>query len=388
MAVSHDDRRQSERRPALVVLHVAEPTHAGVSNVAGSLVSDQCARSWRVSVAAPPDSELIDAARRVGAQVHSWRAVREPGRVVIDETRRLARVVARVRPDLVHLHSAKAGLAGRLAIRGAIPTVFQPHAWSFQAAAGLVFLASRSWERWAARWTDVILCVSADERDLGIREGIDARWAVIPNGVALDVFAPATPAERAQARRALGLPDGPVVLTVGRLSPQKGHDVLLRAWAHVRRASPEATLVLVGDGPDEPALRALAGPGVVFAGRRSDVGHWLAAADVVAIPSRWEAGLPLVAMEAMARGRPVVACDVAGVREGLGHGGGVVIPSEDPPALAHALLQRLTAPDLAAAEGSAGRRHVEAAHDVRVAAEHTANLYAEVLTRRGMSRPR
>ncbi|NEA48622.1 glycosyltransferase, partial [Streptomyces sp. SID10815] len=69
-----------------------------------------------------------------------------------------------VRPDLVHAHSAKAGLAGRLAVRGRIPTVFQPHAWSFEAVGGATAALALRWERWGTRWAARTVCVSEAER--------------------------------------------------------------------------------------------------------------------------------------------------------------------------------------------------------------------------------
>ncbi|MCF2435668.1 glycosyltransferase [Streptomyces thinghirensis] len=80
-----------------------------------------------------------------------WPATRSPGPALVSEVRRLARVIEDVRPDLVHAHSAKAGLAARLAVRGRVPTVFQPHAWSFEAVGGAGAALALGWERWGVR---------------------------------------------------------------------------------------------------------------------------------------------------------------------------------------------------------------------------------------------
>jgi glycosyltransferase involved in cell wall biosynthesis len=146
---------------------------------------------------------------------------------------------------------------------------------------------------------------------------------------------------------------------------------------------PEAQLVLVGDGPDRSALEAMGVPRVTFAGDVDDVGPWLAAADVTVIPSRWEAGLSLVAMEAMARARSVVASAVAGMAEGLEGGCGAVVPIEDADALADALAERLLDPELADREGAAGRRRIEERYDVRAASARMAEVYERVLAERG-----
>ncbi|KIF05101.1 glycosyl transferase family 1, partial [Streptomyces sp. RSD-27] len=104
-----------------------------------------------------------------------------------------ARLIRRVRPDLLHAHSAKAGLAGRMAVRGSLPTVFQPHAWSFDAVGGTTAALALRWERAGARWAHRVLCVSEAERRAGEAEGVTARWAVIRNGVDLAHFRPAHP---------------------------------------------------------------------------------------------------------------------------------------------------------------------------------------------------
>lgn len=360
------------------VLHVTQPTVAGVPVVVRDLVTNQHACGWDVAVAAPADGDLPGWLSELGVPHLPWQASRDPGRTVPDEVRRLRRLIDEVDPDLVHLHSAKAGLAGRLALRGRRPTVFQPHAWSFEAVTGPVARVARGWERFASRWTHLVVCVSEDERRRGEEVGVRARTLVLPNGIDLGRYRVADGAERGTTRRDLGLEDRPTVVCIGRLARQKGQDVLLDALPALRTRVPDAQLVLVGDGPDADALRARAAPGVVFTGSRSDVRPWLTAADVVALPSRWEAGLSLVAMEAMALGRPVVSADVAGARNGLA-GAGAVVPREDAAALANALAARLEDPSLAEHEGRAGRLTVESSHDLVVTSRRMRHAYETVL---------
>jgi glycosyltransferase involved in cell wall biosynthesis len=365
------------------VLHVAQPVDAGVPGVAAALVADQVARGWRVSAASPPGWDLHAAATELGAQWLPWPAARNPGLSTAGETRQLARIVKEVDPTLVHLHSAKAGLAGRLAIRGRRATVFQPHAWSFDAAAGATGSGAAVWERFAARWTDVIVCVSANERGRGQEVGVSGRYEVIPNGVDLTRWAPGSEDDRTAARTTLGVDAGvPLAVAVGRLAQQKGQDVLLSAWTGVLERLPNAELVLVGDGPMRSALEAAETRRVRFAGDAEDVRPWLAAANVTVIPSRWEAGLSLVAMEAMATSRSVVATDIAGMGEGLGGGSGAVVPVEDADALGAALTERLADPSLADREGSAGRRRVEERYQLGAASARMADLYERVVANR------
>jgi glycosyltransferase involved in cell wall biosynthesis len=367
----------------LSVLHVSQPVGVGVPDVVAALVRDQVARGWNVFVASPPEERPLRAAVLAAGATHAeWRASRTPGRGLVSEIAELRRIVSRAAPELIHLHSSVAGLDGRLLLRGSLPTVFQPHGWSFHALRGRLRAVGVAWERLGARWADEIICVSEDERDVGKRAGISGRWRLIKNGVDLHVFAEAGPEARSSARERLGLaPDDPMVVCVSRLSQQKGQDMLVQSWPLVRREVPEARLFLIGDGPQLDELRRTAGAGVTFTGRRNDVPDWIAAADVVALPSRWE-GMSLAMLEAMARGRSVVSTDVGGARETIGERAGAVVAREPRP-FASALIERLLDPGRAAAEGAHGRRIVEAGHDLRKTADEVAATYLEILERRG-----
>ena len=364
-------------RGPLSILHVSQPTDGGVAGYVADVVADQVARGWQVVVASPSWGDLGARIEAAGAKHVDWTAGRAPGPGAFLDARRLARIVADVEPDLVHLHSSKAGLAGRLALRGRLPTIFQPHAWSFEAVRGPIRAAALTWERRAGPW-GTILCVSEGERRRGEEHGIEGDWRVILNGVDLDQWPEASSAERDAARRSLELEDAPTVVCVGRLCRQKGQDVLLEAWPEVAPRVPDAQLVLVGDGPDAKKLRRAAGEGVRLVGRRADVASWLAAADVVAQPSRWE-GMSIGMLEAMATGRSIVASDVPGAGEALGGDAGALVPPEDPAALANALSERLLDPAKAAVEGRRARERVERSHDLRAMTAALAELYEELL---------
>ncbi|MFG2114158.1 glycosyltransferase family 4 protein [Streptomyces sp. NPDC048718] len=397
------------------VLHAVQPGDGGVARVVTDLVGAQRAAGLRIAVACPPGTELAAAAGAAGAVVYPWRAGREPGPRLFAETRELGRLIRTVRPALVHAHSAKAGLCARLAVRGRIPTVHQPHAWSFEAVTGVTAALARGWERWAAaRWTARLVCVSEAERRTGEEAGIRAPWSVIHNGVDTRHFAPdargaaargntepgATAARGDSAHLAPSGEDfpgtdstgtdstgtGPLVVCVGRLCRQKGQDVLLAAWPAVTEAVPGARLVLVGDGPDAARLRAAAGsgPSVRFTGAVADPVPWYRAADLVVLPSRWE-GMALAPLEAMACGRPVVLGDVAGARESLppGHAAPCLVPPGDPAALAAALGRLLARPALRHTLGREAREHVLSRFDVRRTGAAVAELYRELAGVRG-----
>ena len=355
------------------VLHVVEALDGGIGRYIATLAGAQCAAGWDVTVAAPAGGPWGAAVQESGARLLAWEATAQPGWTVVRECRALARLVRTVEPTVVHLHSSKAGLVGRLVVRRRRPTIMQPHSWSFYAVTGPIRRATLAWERFAARWADVVLCVSRAEAEAAAQQRIRATCAVIPNGVDLVANPPASEADRTTARARFGLPpDTPLVVCIARLHRQKGQHRLLDAWPLVRREVPGARLVLVGDGPDAAGLRARAVDGVELVGASSEVRQWFAAADVVAAPSTWE-GMSLSVLEAMAAARPVVATDVPGMRELVTDSVGALVPLDDPDALAAALTARLRDRERADGEGRAGRRLVEQEHDL---ADHLSAVLA------------
>ncbi|CCH33206.1 glycosyltransferase [Actinosynnema sp. NPDC047251] len=356
------------------IVHVTQPVEAGVAAVVLELAVAQRETGWEVDVVCPP-GWLADRLRDVRIPVHDWPAGRSPGPGTVSETARLRRILAVLDPDAVHLHSSKAGLAGRLAVRGTRPTIFQPHLWSFQTARGLLRRACAAWERYAARWTDQLVCVSDDELTAGRDLGVDTAAEVVCNGVDTTVLRPRS---RVAARMRLGLPDLPTAVCVGRIAPLKGQDQLLKAWPAVLERVPDARLVLVGDGPMRDRWQASGDhPSVRWWGHDTAVADFYTAADVVVLPSRAE-GMALVPLEAMASGRTVVAFDVGGVRQSVGEAGAVV-PAGDVPALAEAVAARLADPVLAADEGLTGRRRAEVLFDSARVSDQIATLVEKLV---------
>jgi glycosyltransferase involved in cell wall biosynthesis len=377
--VNDEIRRQAPiNDSSFHVLHVTQPTDGGVATYVRGLIRDQTTRGWRVSLACPVGSLQEQARIGGGVSVLAWEATRDPGPSVGREVQALRLLMRMLQPDLIHLHSSKAGLIGRLAAVGrGVPVLFQPHGWSFDAVAGSLRLASMLWERLGGRMCERIISVSEAERERGWRAGIKARIEVVLSGVSTDVLrAVARRKPRSAARAELGLPAGPLVVCVGRLCEAKGQDLLLAAWPRIVDLVPSAHLVLVGEGTDTARLRMPAGAGVLLAGRQEDVSPWLTAADVVVAPSRRE-GLSLAVLEAMAVGRPVVATDVDGMRESLG-ASGCVVPPGDPVALVAPVVARLQDPDLAAAEGTIASQRARELFDVRRTYDMLARLYQDV----------
>ncbi|MHA3701553.1 glycosyltransferase family 4 protein [Jatrophihabitans sp. YIM 134969] len=342
------------------IVHVTQPVEAGVAVVVAGLADHQARAGHDVTVICPGGASVGGPLAELSGRVRlvDWQASRSPGPSSFTEAVALRRLVRSTGADVLVLHSAKAGLAGRLAVRGRIATVFVPHAWSFEAVTGPVATLTVAWERLAQRWTRTTVCVSAAEQRRGTRHGVGSDAVVIANGVDTDRF---TPGSRHDARATLGLPEVPTVVCVGRLTRQKGQDRLLAAWPAVRERCPDAHLVLVGDGPDRASLQAAPVQGVTFVGA-ADPRLYLQAADLACLVSRWEAGA-LVPLEAMASGRSVVAVDVTGVRDALAGFGTVVGAGDDDAsitALARALSDRLLDPAGTSEQGRQAREHAVA----------------------------
>ncbi|MBN2084382.1 MAG: glycosyltransferase family 4 protein [Anaerolineales bacterium] len=204
---------------------------------------------------------------------------------------------------------------------------------------------------------------------------------VVPYGI--DADARARAAHPNLFRRAIGAEAEPIVGFVGRLTRQKGVDVLLRAFARVEKRHPEARLVLAGDGPDRPALERLARSlglrRVMFLGWRNDVADIMSDISLLAVPSRWE-GFGLVALEAMALGKPVVAARVSALPEIVAaEETGLLVSSGSETELAEALLSLLLDPARAGRMGRAGKARVIKEFPVGRMAQWTAEIYHKVI---------
>jgi glycosyltransferase involved in cell wall biosynthesis len=261
----------------------------------------------------------------------------------------LWRLMRRGRFALVHTHTSKAGLLGRVAARlaGVPRLVHTAHGHVFYGYYGPALSRLFVWlERWAARFTDRLIALTEAEMADQLRFGVGpaAKFAIIHSGVDFTPFHLPGP-ERRQVRAELGIdPDGLVIGTLGRLTPVKGQSHLLAAFAQVRRQVEGAWLLLVGDGEEAAALRALArrlgvGERAVFAGWRTDVPALLRAMDIFAFPSLNE-GMGKALVEAMYAGLPVVATRVGGIPELVRHGAeGLLVAPGRPAELAAALLE-------------------------------------------------
>ncbi len=232
------------------------------------------------------------------------------------------------------------------------------------------------------RRADLLLPVSRYTASLLVPFGVPAtRIQIVNNGTDPDVFFPVDAAQCAALRARLGVP-GPMLLTVSRLVGRKGVNTVLEALPDVLRAHPGASYVVAGDGPDRDALVALASQlglaeHVHFLGRipYAELRTLYAAADVFVLPARESRpdveGFGIVFLEAGACSTPVIGADTGGIPDAIEHGRtGLLVPPDDPAALAQALGELLGSPDSAAAMGAAGRKRVEETFNWQRAADH------------------
>lgn len=289
----------------------------------------------------------------------------------VSDVRALAGLRAAIRsfrPEVVHTHSSKAGILGRVAARlERVPVVVHTvHGFGFtplQKAPMRCVL--RTAEKQLARWTDHFITVSESNRKRGIELGIfdDQRVTVIRAGIDLRRFRSADGAEAARA--GLGLPPGvPLVTQIGNFKPQKGPLDFVRMAAAVRGRHPDARFVMVGDGPLLGAAKQLAedldlGGRLIFCGWHDDVPALLAATSVSVLTSYHE-GLPCSVVESLAAGVPVVATAVDGTVEVVRSGdNGFLAPAGDVEGLAGAVCRILDEPDLRAALAARAREGLQ-----------------------------
>jgi glycosyltransferase involved in cell wall biosynthesis len=342
---------------------------------------------------------VVEDARRRGCRIVDVPGLQRevaPGRDLM-ALARLIRLMRGERVVLVHTHTSKAGFLGRLAARLArVPAVVhQPHGHIFYAYYGPRLTALYvALERLAARWTDRIVTLTERGTEEHLAQGIGHRrqFVAIPSGVPTAELAARAPA-RADARARLGLDAGDfVIVSVGRLVPVKGFDLLVAALVRVLDEVPTARVLLVGEGPEQAALAAqaaalgLAGR-VRLDGAVSGAGggllDYLAAADVCAAPSRNE-GMGRALVEAMALGVPVVGAAVGGIPAVIGADeAGRLVPPGDPAALAAALVELGRDPGLRTKLGQAARARAEL-FSAAVAHGRLVALYGRLLEDKGL----
>lgn len=278
------------------------------------------------------------------------------------------------RTTLVHAHAAKAGVLARLVARCVRrPVVYTPHGFPF---VGEVSLFRRRFglavERALAPSTAALICVCDFERKLALQNRLrPSRIALVHNG-----SPPCSDGDLAE------MPEGLIVGTLSVLRRQKALDCVLDAMPAITAAVPDAKLVVVGNGPAEPELRAHAvnlGLDVTWLPFEAPAARYLRSFDVFVLSSAWEA-FPISVLEAQACGVPQVVSAVGGLRESVVPETGVLVLPRSPAALAEGVIHLLRDPQRRAAMSEASRRrHAQRFTVERMVAE-TAAVYDRVLT--------
>jgi glycosyltransferase involved in cell wall biosynthesis len=355
------------------LLHISQPTDYGVGHCVRDLVRFGQGAGHEVTVACP-SGDLADWARADGAHWVELPMRRSPGPADIMAAARVHRVVEEA--DVVMLHSSKAGVLGRcnnLVPRARRPCIFVPHGWSWHVG-GPAAPVYRMIERLLAREADAIIAVSDDDYAVGRSVlGAGTPLRMIRNGVDTDLFTP----DGLVAQRPSG---GPLLVCVGRLSAAKGQVDALRALTMLQDTT--ATLRLVGVGEDDGMLRSLAGElgiaeRVQFIGSVADPRPHYRAADMVLVPSRWDAQ-SRVLLEAMACGSAIIATAVPG-SSALADAG-VRVPSGDPARLAEAVDELLDRPDRRRELGALARRQAVERFGLAAVASEWRSLWEEAVS--------
>lgn len=279
--------------------------------------------------------------------------------------------------DLLHSHKFGSNAWGALLARTArLPLVVHEHNFSERPSATRRLVD----RRWIARTASRVLCVSDSVADVERACGVPERLIdVVPNGVRLGAAWP-----RGAARAELDLPAASFTIgIVGRLRPEKAHEVLLHAVARMAHGGRDVRLCVVGDGPRRVELQLLAARlgidgRVTWAGERRDAATLAAAFDAAVVCSHWE-GLPLAALEAMAAAVPLVATRVGGLPLLLEEGAGVLVPTADAGAIALELSRLMDDERHRAAVGAAGRDRVEAHYSFESMVRRVEQVYVHVL---------
>jgi glycosyltransferase involved in cell wall biosynthesis len=368
-----DTNQQASSGSIRVLYIINDLGAAGAERSLAAMAPHYAARGIRLDVAYLLDVPGVqDDLEAAGARLFSLEgAGGRPG-----WARRARTLIADRHPDLVHTTLFEADVAGRIgATLAGVPVVsslVNVHYGDDQAAApGL-----RRWKVRAAQLVDAATArrvvrfhaISrhvADEMARRLRVRRD-RIDVIPRGRDPVRLGRRDPLRRARVRAALGVDERtPLLLAVARHEHQKGLDVLLEALPEVLTQVPQARLAIAGrEGNQTPRLRAIADRlgldgAVVFLGAREDVPDLLSAADVLAVPSRWE-GLGSVVIEAMALQAPLVASDLPAIKDAVTDGVTArLVPPEDPARLAGALTATLADPGAATRAERARQRFLE-----------------------------
>jgi len=371
------------------VLHVMEATIGGTKRHLFDLTTAMDADAFVVEVACPPvrseahgDVSFADDLRDAGVTVRTVPMVRAVDPIAdAVTTARLARLIRVGRYHVVHTHSTKAGLTGRMAARFQTRTVHTPHGFYYLNFRNTVArISMRSLERVLGAMTDRVITLSEGEHREAVSLLGHDRVRLVPNG--LDPFKPLS---RREARQKLGIPeDVPVVGTTSRFTAQKAPFDIVAAFHAISRERPDTRLLWINGGElREPVQQKISDLGLinraVLPGFTPDARTLVPAMDVFLHMARWE-GVPYAVMEAMMSGVPVVGARAIGTSDLIEHGhNGLLVDPGDGPAAGRAALRLLTQPGLARTLKEVGVRTMQQRYDRGAMARATEAVYRELV---------
>jgi glycosyltransferase involved in cell wall biosynthesis len=393
------DSANAERNTPIRVMRIIARLNVGgpaihVSLLTAGLQDAGFASTLVTGVLGPDEADMSYLARDLGVEPVIIPTLQREI-VLFDDLKALIRLVSlmrREKPHVVHTHTAKAGLVGRLAARIAgVPVIVHTfHGHVFHGYFGALKTNMFIWlERAASRLSNLTLTISDRLRHDLIHYRIDTpkRIRVLPLGLNLQSFSDVD-ALRGGFRHEMNFStDTRLIGIIGRLVPIKNHHLFLMAAQKVVKALPDVCFVIVGGGECQPELEALTGELgldnlVRFAGWRQDLPAIYADLDLVVISSNNE-GTPVSLIEAMSAGVPVVSTAVGGVPDLLCHGElGLLTPPDDVNALANAMIETLRNP--VAGRVEAARRHALAQYGIERLIHDVRNLYLELLAQKGI----
>jgi len=301
------------------------------------------------------------------------------------------RLIKRIKPHIVHTHTSKAGVLGRLAayLAGVPIIIHTPHGHVFHSYYGLILTNIFVFaEKISSFTTDMIVALTEKEKDEHMEKGIAStkKYTIIHSGVKLDYFANMRIDIKAR-KKELEIPPGyNVVGTIGRLVPIKGYKYLISAAKKIVEEVDKTVFVIVGDGYLKLELEKYAEAlgvrkNIIFTGWRADSSDILYLFDIFVLPSLNE-GMGRVIIEAMALGKPVVASSVGGILDLIKDSkNGILVPPRNSDALGNAILQLIRNKDLAEELGNNGKAMVYPEFDISVMLKKIENLYESLLNK-------
>lgn len=370
------------------VLHLIDSLrYGGAETLLFELTSRLDAYGFRPSVFYCEPGPLVDEFKRKKIPVTrlAWLARVDPLLLA-----GMVNAIRKEHPQIVHTHLFKSDFHGRLAARMAgvpvvVSTLHNCNAWAKNPLFGWTY-------GFTAKFADKFIAVADEVRDYDIRylHIPPQKILTIPNAVSVERFEGQSDKGLAVRKEFNISADAPLLGMIGRLEPQKDHENFLRAAARIHTDHPAARFFIVGDGSLRGQLVALTHTlglqdAVTFCGLRKDIPAVMAALDMLVISSQYE-GLPVVLLEAMAAGLPIVSTAVSGVISVVADGEtGILVPPSNSDALADACLRLIGNPELRRKMGQNGYARVKSRYGMTAMTEKTVALYRDLISTHGVA---